>query len=93
LAKFNVSISTSALNELYSLEKQIIERIKSALKELEEDPFRARAKADIKKLKRFREPEMFRLRAGDYRVIYTIEGKEVKVTHVIKRSAVYKGLE
>jgi len=93
LTKFNVSIADSVLKELNSLDRQTKERIKSALKELWEDPFRAHPKADIKKLKGFRNPDMFRLRVGDYRIVYAIEGKEVKITHVLKRSAVYKGLE
>jgi len=93
LAKFNIFISESAVKELNSLDKKTGERIKSAMKELEEEPFRSRPKADIKKLKGFKDPDMFRLRVGDYRVIYTAEKNEIKVTHIMKRSTAYKGLE
>lgn len=93
MAKFSVSISVSGLNELNSLDKKTTERIKSVLRELENDPFRTRSKTDIKKLKGFKDPDMFRLRVGDYRIVYTVEGKNVKITHVLKRSSVYKGLE
>lgn len=93
MAKFNVSISESGAKELNLLDKQTKERIKSTLRELEEDPFRARPKADIKKLKGFKNPDMFRLRVGDYRIVYTIEVKNVKITHMLKRSVIYKGID
>ena len=93
MAKFNLGISDSALKELRDLDKQLTERIMVALNELEDDPFKARPKADIKKLKGFRNPDMFRLRVGDYRIVYTVLRNEVKITHILKRSTIYKGLD
>ena len=93
MAKFNLGVSDSALKELRDLDKQLTERIMVALNELEDDPFKARPKADIKKLKGFRNPDMFRLRVGDYRIVYTVLRNEVKITHILKRSTIYKGLD
>lgn len=93
MTKFNVSISETAARELDSLDSNLIERIRSSIKELDIDPFRSRPKADIKKLKGPKNPFLYRLRIGNYRIIYTVEGKEVKITHILKRSAVYKLLD
>jgi mRNA-degrading endonuclease RelE of RelBE toxin-antitoxin system len=41
--------------------------------------------ARIKKLKGFA-PPLYRLRAGDYRILYRIEGKSITVYRVIPRS-------
>jgi len=93
LTKFSVSISYSALKDLNSLDNRIKKRIKFSLKGLEEDPFRRRAKADIKKLRGLKNPDLYRLRVGDYRIVYVIAKKKVKITHILKRSKVYEGLE
>ena len=93
MTKFNVKISDSALRDLNSLESKIKERIKSSFKELGKDPFQKRAKADVKKLKGLKNPDLYRLRIGDYRIVFTIDRKDIKVTHILKRSKVYKGLD
>jgi mRNA interferase RelE/StbE len=68
-------------------------RIKDVLSNLEDDPFRRRPSADIKKLVAPGELVLFRLRIGDYRAIYFVIDKEVKVTEIIHRSKGYKWLE
>ena len=64
-------------------------RIKSALKELEPDPYTPRTGADIKPLVNT-EPQKYRLRVGNYRIIYLIEEQSVKVIEVFKRERGYK---
>jgi mRNA interferase RelE/StbE len=86
-------ISDSALKDLNSLETKIREQIKSSLKELEVNPFRKRPKADIKKLKGLKDPELYRLRIRDYRIVFSVNGKFVNITHIIKRSKVYQNLD
>jgi mRNA interferase RelE/StbE len=52
------------------------DRIKLALRNLENDPFRNRPKADIKKLEGTKGREsLYRLRIGDYRAVYAVEGE------------------
>ncbi len=93
MTKFDVSIANSALKELKNLDKNIANRILLSFKELEEDPFKTRPKADIKKLKGVANPDMFRLRVGDYRIVYTTERNSVKITHILQRSSIYKRLD
>ena len=64
------------------------ERIISALKTLEDDPFHSRSGTDIKKLSHT-EPTKYRLRVGNYRIIYTVEEKTIKVIEVFKRERGY----
>ena len=80
--KFNILISETARKQLYDLDVKTRENIKNSIKELEENPFSSRPKADIKKLKGSKNPELYRLRIGNHRVIYCIIEKEVKVTKI-----------
>ncbi len=93
MTKFDIAIANSALTELKNINKRTASRILSSIKELEEDPFRTRPKADIKKLKGVSNPDMYRLRVGDFRIVYTIEKNSVKITHILQRSSVYKRLD
>ncbi len=91
--KFEALISETAIKELSKLEPEIKERIKNKLLLLEEDPFKSRPLADIKKLKGFSNPFLYRLRIGDYRLIYTIQEKFVKIVHIFPRGKGYAWLE
>jgi len=93
LSKFNVLLSRTAEKEFNSLDKQTQERIRGALKELENDPFQLRPKADIKKLHKMSKHEFYRLRVGNYRAIYAIENMTIKVTRIIPRGKCYDWLE
>jgi mRNA interferase RelE/StbE len=75
------------------LESKQADRIKGSLQKLKEDPFVSCSGADIKKLVSVDDPPLFRLRIGDYRAIYFVDGKEMKVTQIIHRSKGYKWLE
>ena len=86
-------ISETASKILKQLEEQLSNRIKNNLKELENDPFKPRPKADIKKLHGFDKPEMYRIRIGDFRAIYFVVGRDVKVTEIIHRGKGYEWLE
>ena len=66
--------------------------IRINLKELEKDPYLSRSKCDIKLLKDTK-PKKYRLRISDYRIIYIIEQKEVKVIDLLKREVGYNRLE
>lgn len=93
MTKFSVFLSKTAEKELNSLDKKTQERIRSSLKELENDPFQPRPKADIKKLHKMSKHQFHRVRIGDYRAVYTIEGKIIKVTRIIPRGKGYEWLD
>jgi len=93
LKKFKVLLSQTAVNELENLPIADKSRIKLHLKELEDNPFRPRPKADIKKLSGFSKPDLYRLRIGNWRIIYVISENEVRVTEIMQRNKGYSWLE
>ena len=93
MTKFNILLSKTAAKELINLEKSMQEKIRAALKELENDPVQGRPKADIKKLHKMSKNEFYRLRVGNYRVVYNLENTNVKVIKIFSRSKGYEWLE
>ena len=85
MTKFKVFLSRTAVSQLKTLNKKIEERIKTGIKNLENGPFLARSGADIKKLVSKSDPPLYRLRIGDYRVIFFVIDKSVKVTEIFPR--------
>ena len=79
-------MAAHAISDLNRLPKEDRDQIHQDLKVLPLNPFPSGAA--IKRLKGFRLP-VYRLRSGDYRVLYTIRGKEIIILRVINR----KGLE
>ncbi len=73
---FIIEFSSSALREFKALEHAVQRRIASHVDELAENPF----PASSRKLKG--EPDHYRLRVGDYRIIYRIEKSRVRIVVV-----------
>ncbi|MFH1306772.1 MAG: type II toxin-antitoxin system RelE/ParE family toxin [Candidatus Micrarchaeota archaeon] len=90
---WNTLLSESARRAFYELEDSMQKRMKKAFKFLSKNPFQKRSGADIKKLAGSFNPAFYRLRVGDYRIIYLIDKKEVKITSIIHRSHGYKWLD
>jgi len=71
-----------AYDALNKLEPIVSRRILNKVKELSENPY----SKDIKRLKGI---EGFRLRVGDYRVIFEIEGEIIYILKVGHRKNIY----
>ena len=74
--RYQLEFTASALREFRSLNAQIQTRIAARVTALCDDPF----PPGIKKLQG--QPGHFRLRVGDYRVIYRVDGHRVVVVIV-----------
>lgn len=92
MTRYRVLLSRTAVAQLGLLDDRRAKGIKDALHRLEDGPFRPRSGVDIKKLAMSLNPPLFRLRLGDYRAIYFITDREVRVTEIIHRSKGYKWL-
>ena len=92
MTRYEVLLSETAHRQLLALPAEQRERVKSALSELEDDPYRPRPKADIKRLK---EPSRsyYRQRIGDLRAIYVVKGRKVLVAKILPRSKAYDWLD
>jgi mRNA interferase RelE/StbE len=90
---FKIKLHSDAVKFLAVLNLETKERLKSGIKTLEIDPFKSRSHADIKKLKGTKKREdLYRLRVGDYRVIYAVEDNTIFVLEIISREKGYDWL-
>ena len=87
---YQVLVSRTFQKQYNNVSKDLQMRIKKGLKELEEDPFNPRSGADIKPVKDT-DPQKHRSRVGEYRLIYRIEGTEVKMIEISIRGRGYRG--
>ena len=90
---FSLKLHERAVKSFKQLDSQTQKRLKKRLNELRADPFTKKHSTDIKKLKGIRgRQDLFRLRVGDYRIIYTIEDKTIFVTSIFHREKGYDWL-
>ena len=89
---YSVLVSKTFQQKFQQLQKNFQNQIRNSLKQLRSDPYTSRPNCDIKSLIDTR-PKKYRLRVGNYRVIYIIENKEVKVIDLIKREVGYGRLD
>ncbi len=84
---YEVRIKRSAERELDRLPKPTFKRIQTAILSLEDDP----RPHGVQKLRGLNE---YRIRSGDYRILYTIDddARTVEIMAVGHRRDVYRGL-
>ena len=92
MTNYEVLVSQTAAKELKALEQNLQSRIKEKLMELTEDPSNRSGRLDVKKLS-VTKRNYYRLRVGDYRIIFFTEGVSIKVVKISKRSDVYSWLD
>ena len=88
MASYSVVPKPSIEKDLRSLPKSTVARVLTQFEKLAEDPFPRQA------VKLEAASDLFRVRVGDYRVIYEVDrdGKQVIIHHVRHRRDVYKKL-
>lgn len=90
---YHVSVDKRAEKDLKRIPEHTIDRFSKILDELEIDPINRRPGVDIKNLKGY--PNIFRIRIGNYRVLYSVDDKNhiVRVIAVVHRRKAYRILE
>ena len=85
---YTLILLPKAQKYLDELGKEEITNIWSSVVELKKNPFRHRPLVDIIKLKGFKSPPMYRLRAGRHRLLYFVDETEktIYVTSAFSRS-------
>ena len=70
--------------------KDIVRKAADMLERLQDDPYTPRSGMDIRRLGGFAEP-VFRIRIGEYRLVYVIDEKERKIlaTSLVHREQSY----
>lgn len=86
MSPYKIIWKRSAVKELKSLPKEIIQKIYRAVTELSDIPFPAGAR------KLVGSQHSFRIRIGDYRVVYNVESKilTIEIVRVGHRKEIYK---
>jgi len=79
---FQIDWKEHAIENLNKLETPVSQRIFKKVEELADNPF-------SKDIKRLKGSEYFRLRVGDYRVIFSIEGNLITILMVGHRKNIY----
>ena len=92
MTSYEVLVSQTAAKELKSLEENLQSRIKEKLMELAEDPSNRSGRLDVKKLSATTR-HYYRLRVGEYRIIFFTEKKSIKVVRIANKSNVYSWLD
>jgi mRNA interferase RelE/StbE len=82
ILRFSVQLTESAEDDLNHIPIEIRKEILFDVQRLSSAPFPPGTQ--IKKLKGFK-PPLYRLRAGDYRIIYRVEAGTVFIMRVINR--------
>lgn len=86
MASYQIEIKPSASKELEKLPRQMVVRVVAAIGELAEDPY----PQGVRKLSGF--DRTFRIRVGDYRVLYDIYENRliIEIIRIRHRKDVYR---
>lgn len=77
------------LKKLHTADREVALRIKAVIVSLQDDLLPVGAK----RLQGFKNPSIYRIRVGNYRILYTYNGSEIFIGIIDTRQAVYKSLE
>jgi len=81
---YDIEWKENALKNLEKIESSISRRIIKKVEELSENPF-------SKDIKRLKGSNYFRLRVGDYRIIFSLEINLIQILKVGHRKNIYAG--
>ncbi len=84
MSDFRVLVTRRAERDLSSLDKAALKRIGKSLKQLQDDPLRRAKKLTSSDL------GQYRLRVGDWRIIFDLNGREVIVLRIGHRREIYR---
>lgn len=93
MSNYTVLLSQTAVKQLTVLPGEQSELIKEKLRLLQDHLFDSRTRLNIKRLRTSHDPPFFRLRVGDYRIIFTVIDREIRVTEILHRSKAYRWLD
>jgi len=88
---YEVLIDERVEKDLRKIPNHVVEKFLNLLDEFENNPIKPRPGFDAKPIKEF-PGNIYRLRIGDYRVLYSVDNNDkiVRITTVVHRSGAYK---
>jgi len=88
--RFRVTLTEHAINDLKNIPKELRSQIHRDLMSLGSGPLPSEPR--IKRLKGFR-PPVYRLRSGDFRILYRIQADVVTVLRIIDRKLLERAIK
>ncbi len=87
-ARYRIELTSAALRDLKALPKNVLQRVDRRILSLADNP-RPRGSEKLKG-----EENLYRVRVGEYRIIYRVEeeGPLIRVIRIRHRGDVYRGL-
>lgn len=76
MVSYNVVFRKSASRQLRKLPGNIVKRISARIDQLENNPF----PHGVEHLKVYRSPTLYRIRVGNYRILYTVDTSTNTIT-------------
>jgi len=90
---YEVRLHREVAKSLERMSPQLRSRVVRGLRVLEVNPYESRAGADIVRLRGTKGREdLFRLRVGEYRIIYAVVANVVYITDIFHRGKGYRQL-
>jgi len=88
MGSYSINFKPSVEKDLRPLSKTLVSRVMKRIERLRTDPFPRQA------IKLSGTERLYRIRVGDYRIVYEvdIQAKEVTIHHVRHRREVYRAL-
>ena len=80
--KFDIQLTYSAVDDLDCIPEARRKKIIASIKKISSNPFAT--SPNIKKLKGFK-PPIYRIRSGDFRVLYSVRDNTIIILRVIER--------
>lgn len=88
-----IRIHPKAIKELRRLPEDTQELIGEKLRELSKGLNKPKSKLDIRKMRgKKKDPQLFRLREGDYRVVFEFSDEVIWIARISHRRDSYRGL-
>jgi len=88
--RFHVTLTEHAIVDLKDIPRELQDQIHRDLRNLESAPFPSGT--HIKRLKGFR-PPIYRLRSGNFRILYHIQENNVTVLRVVDRKLLERAIK
>ncbi len=90
---YRIRVHPKAIKELHGLSSQAQSNIRKKLKALSSEFGRSDSRLDIRKMKGTKkEVELYRLRVGDYRVVFEFSDEIIWVARISHKKDAYRGL-
>jgi len=88
MASYNIFFKPSVEKDLRPLPKSLVARVMAQIEKLKTDPFPPRA------IKLSSAERLYRIRVGDYRIVYEVDtkAKQVVIHYIRHRREVYRAL-